>query len=1336
MKRRLIRYAILAGGGALLLIAILAVIFLRRPQTLQDWIGGELQDIANGYLNPQLSFSDLSYQYPLTVSLKNLRLTASDPANPGHTIDIIACEQARVSLAEIPSVGKPIVIQEISLTEPLISAVAVAPGSKKFVGLDDLVRGGSTSSSESAPTSKPPPKLSDVFRMRLVQIINGRIVYNPRIPGTVPMQLDKINTVLNIQPAEAGWYKLDTGISRDPVFHLQVKGALSLDSFSVKDVDINLLADLGRDKLDYLPPELQALLKQYEARGKLQVEVKGSMPLTDPLSGQAEVSASLGGANLALHGLRIPVEKFELETKYADSKVTLSKLWIESLGGAADLSGSLVLNDRLDAALHLNIAGMVPEKLLANAANMSPYPARLDLDLKVATSLKSVLGRAPPIPDKPLASVSLTNLEVSADDPVAHNKRLDVVACKNLETEMSRPIQPGEPIVIDKIAVDRPVISVVAISPGELQFVGVPNLPVSSTPAPATSPAASQPAPESTGKPSGLFRVKSFVMNNARITYDLLIPGTQRMCLDPINATINIDPQNPGGYQIAAEIARKPDFDLGIHGKVDIDNPALQNVNLDLHADLTGENLDFLPPQLQLILRKTKARAKVDFHGVGSVALSNLSHASAQIETEIQNIELNPGNRHIPIKDLALFAKLQDGKISEQMRINTLNNNFTLRGTVTLNRRRDVDAELLLRDIKLEPLLAALDPDKPRLDSSTTLNADIRVKTPLMVALGAFPERNDEPVVSLDIRDVRLTTDDPLDLGQSLDFFACDDFAANVLHLPLDGKALLVDHVNIDHPAIRAIATTQQSKDFAGFAALQNMAASQAPPATAPSETSTSTQPSTPATDIGDLVRVQKLAMTDAAVYYDPRIDSENDPNHPTVPMSLDHIAMNARLDSLSGDAYRFDAVIPSKPNFNLDVGGRINLETLVISPLSVDLFAYLASENPKYLPPQVQSLIPPYSPVGKLSLKASGDVPLRDPMAAELNTDLKLDNFAATFGSWRIPAKHLRLPLHLNRHEVDFLDPTRLGGPDIEAFGGALSLTGSLMLNNRLDSTLSIHIDGMTLQDLMACKTTGPKSSLIGTVQADVELVQAPIILVANDATPPPPPPPPAPGAPPPPPPPEPPVADATTQPTYASDLPDNWGNAQIDLTNARLAGLEVIQGMGNIAKSAFANIIQHKKNETETVVPKENAHLVFTFDKDRLDFSQIHYEGEIMAADGKGWVSFEQQMNLVLTGGLMQKLGGLGGFGNWVKQASDSLLYYHVYGSVGNIQYKVHRGNGEPIVQGVKKGAEEGGKYIGIGLNKAGQGLNQAGKFFNGLFHKHKDSDQPQTQPSDQGQ
>ena len=73
------------------------------------------------------------------------------------------------------------------------------------------------------------------------------------------------------------------------------------------------MADLGQDKLSYLPPELQALLKLYDAKGKLSIGITGDMPVMDPMSGHVRLKLALDRANIAMAGLRIPVDSLSLE---------------------------------------------------------------------------------------------------------------------------------------------------------------------------------------------------------------------------------------------------------------------------------------------------------------------------------------------------------------------------------------------------------------------------------------------------------------------------------------------------------------------------------------------------------------------------------------------------------------------------------------------------------------------------------------------------------------------------------------------------------------------------------------------------------------------------------------------------------------------------------------------------------------------------------------------------------------------------------------------------------------------------------------------------------------
>jgi len=317
-------------------------------------------------------------------------------------------------------------------------------------------------------------------------------------------------------------------------------------------------------------------------------------------------------------------------------------------------------------------------------------------------------------------------------------------------------------------------------------------------------------------------------------------------------------------------------------------------------------------------------------------------------------------------------------------------------------------------------------------------------------------------------------------------------------------------------------------------------------------------------------------------------------------------------------------------------------------------------------------------------------------------------------------------MPVRYTAGQVQFLDSTSMGAPTITAFDGIADLTGTVMLNDRLDSTISLKVDGMLLQSLMADKIAEPKQeNIIGDLKMDLELVDAPVLQIIAEATPPPSTEPSAPAA-------QPDLQSASSAgaPKYLSDLPASWGSAEIELTHARLAGLEVLQGIGNIAKSAFTDLFDKKDKDVKRVItPKENALVVCNFVKDHIELPKIHYEGEALAADGKGYITLEQQLDLYLTGGVFQKMG------SFMKQISDSLLYYHVYGTFQHIQYDVHRGDGKPIVQGVKTVTKQAETGVKVGFKEAGVGLNKAGSFINGLFHKKQQDqtqDQSQTQPS----
>src|SRR5688500_15403705 len=188
MKR--ITRSALALAGVFVIVVAVALWRAGRAgsSAVEAWVAAEIQLVADSYLNPKLTFVDLDYEFPAKVRLKSLRLTADDPASPGKTIDILGCDEAELELAEMPKSGQPIRIASIVLKKPLFQAVAVGGNSPKLIGFSSLIKDSVTVTTR--PGDGGAPRLSEFLAMKRVELIDGRIVSDARLPGVPRMEID------------------------------------------------------------------------------------------------------------------------------------------------------------------------------------------------------------------------------------------------------------------------------------------------------------------------------------------------------------------------------------------------------------------------------------------------------------------------------------------------------------------------------------------------------------------------------------------------------------------------------------------------------------------------------------------------------------------------------------------------------------------------------------------------------------------------------------------------------------------------------------------------------------------------------------------------------------------------------------------------------------------------------------------------------------------------------------------------------------------------------------------------------------------------------------------
>ena len=350
---------IVVAMALLLLIAVTSIVVYfinvtggEGSSSLEKWIGNQLRAVAGANLNVELSFENPDYQYPLTIVVENIRLTAPDPANADKTIDILRIGKATLTVAQIPKEGQPLHIERVVLDEPEFSLVCTSATDATLIGFSNIIKTSQDPATPSDPVQAP-AKITDVFRIRLVHLLNGKVHYDPRDPDERAMMLDRINLVLNVEPDEEGWYKLNTRIDRAPISELSVAGRFNINDNIAEFDDLSLSIALGDENNRSLPPQMQRALADYDLRGTLSAKAKGTIRFDDWINASMDLDVNLKEGNVSFGEYRLNLPHVALALAMKDRRVDLKKLDAKLLDGTIAGNGQVQVQQPFNADVRL-----------------------------------------------------------------------------------------------------------------------------------------------------------------------------------------------------------------------------------------------------------------------------------------------------------------------------------------------------------------------------------------------------------------------------------------------------------------------------------------------------------------------------------------------------------------------------------------------------------------------------------------------------------------------------------------------------------------------------------------------------------------------------------------------------------------------------------------------------------------------------------------------------------------------------------------------------------------------------------------------------------------------
>lgn len=355
---------VLAGGGYFAWRQ-----FNSATSGLDEWVARQVVRFGQAYIVPTIDFESFRYSNRI-LTLTDVTFTAPD------STEVIRAGTVTVTLAQLPSIGSPIVIERVELADATLRLLRDQE-SGGFRGLVPFMRTERIADQDQVDEDV---RITRVLQIRKVGLQNCGFEFDPG-DGQPPMRMAQISLDLDVTPVEGQpdrIYDLVLDIDRSPIIEIEGEGLLNLDALTLETKSLRLIADLANEEaLASLPPQLQTIVTQYDARGKLDLRVTGLIALLDILGSNIAADLELKDFNIAQGDTRLPIESAVVQVMLRERIAVLHEAIVRTCGGIIQLTETTAdLNTTsMPARLGWEIADVELRELLRAGSTGESQPA-------------------------------------------------------------------------------------------------------------------------------------------------------------------------------------------------------------------------------------------------------------------------------------------------------------------------------------------------------------------------------------------------------------------------------------------------------------------------------------------------------------------------------------------------------------------------------------------------------------------------------------------------------------------------------------------------------------------------------------------------------------------------------------------------------------------------------------------------------------------------------------------------------------------------------------------------------------------------------------------------